>query len=69
MVDDPVVQIDRQRKTVTTADGSVIPYSKLVVAAGIWTNRTLRKMSLPLLPLVTSIEQQTYYSTPPGKTW
>ena len=68
MVDDPVVQIDRQGKTVITADGAVIPYSKLVIATGIWTNRTLQKMSLPLLPLVTSIEQQTYYSTPPGKT-
>ncbi|CAE7419704.1 PIPOX [Symbiodinium sp. CCMP2592] len=66
LVDDPVVQIDRQGKTVTTADGAVIPYSKLVIATGIWTNRTLQKMSLPLLPLVTSIEQQTYYSTPPG---
>ncbi|CAE7620350.1 solA [Symbiodinium natans] len=67
MVDEPVVCIDRQKKTVTTADGSVIPYSKLVVATGIWTNCTLQKMSLPLLPLVASIEQQTYYSIPEGK--
>ncbi|CAE7463747.1 soxA [Symbiodinium pilosum] len=66
LVDETVVQVDRQGKTVTTADGTVIPYSKLVVATGIWTNSMMQKMSLPLLPLITSIEQQTYYSVPEG---
>jgi len=34
--------------------------------AGIWTNHVLKAMDLALLPLVTSIEQQTYYATPEG---
>lgn len=36
------------------------------MAAGIWTNKVLQAMDLPLLPLVTSVEQQTYYNTPTG---
>lgn len=38
----------------------------LFFKAGIWTNSVLRAADLPLLPLVTSIEQQTYYATPEG---
>lgn len=34
--------------------------------AGIWTNQVLHAMQLPSLPLVTSVEQQTYYATPEG---
>ncbi|CAJ1370915.1 unnamed protein product, partial [Effrenium voratum] len=65
-VEEPVVRIDRDRKMVTTADGKTQAYSKVVVAAGIWTNKVLQAMDLPLLPLVTSVEQQTYYNTPTG---
>lgn len=61
-----VLEIDRNKKTVTLEDGRSIKYSKLVVAAGIWTNHVLKAMDLALLPLVTSIEQQTYYATPEG---
>lgn len=61
-----VLEIDRTKKTVTLEDGRSIKYSKLVVAAGIWTNHVLKAMDLALLPLVTSIEQQTYYATPEG---
>jgi len=62
-----VISIDRKKKTLSLADGRSIRYSKLVLAAGIWTNSVLRAADLPLLPLVTSIEQQTYYAAPEGK--
>ncbi|CAK9092064.1 unnamed protein product [Durusdinium trenchii] len=65
-VESPVVSIDRAKKTVTTEDGKTIAYSKLVLAGGIWSNQILSLMGLPLLPLVTSVEQQTYYATPEG---
>lgn len=78
-IEEPLVNIDRRKKTVTTKDGKTLHYSKLVLAAawrcicflealqaGIWTNQTLKLMELPLLPLVTSVEQQTYYATPEG---
>eukprot|EP00438_Fugacium_kawagutii_P022621 Skav213710 [mRNA] locus=scaffold549:29446:35373:+ [translate_table: standard] len=63
---DAVVSVDRSKKIVTLEDGRKIRYSKLVLAAGIWTNQVLHAMQLPLLPLVTSVEQQTYYATPEG---
>ncbi|CAK9037817.1 unnamed protein product [Durusdinium trenchii] len=66
-IDESVVSIDRQKKTVTTEDGTVISYSKLVLAAGIWTNGLLQKMNLSLLPLVATIEQNTYYAPSKGR--
>jgi len=52
-----VEAIDRQRRTVTTSDGRTLRYSRLVLASGPWTNQTLTRCGLPLLPLVISNEQ------------
>lgn len=52
-----VEAIDRQRRTVTTSEGRTLPYSRLVLASGPWTNQTLARCGLPLLPLVVSNEQ------------
>ena len=43
-------------------EGSLISKSK----AGIWTNGLLQKMNLSLLPLVATIEQNTYYAPSKG---
>lgn len=43
-----------------TSEGDVIPYDKLVLTSGPWTNRVLSSASLRQLPLVVSNEQQLY---------
>jgi glycine/D-amino acid oxidase-like deaminating enzyme len=65
-MDDPVVQIDRQNKTVTTQKGAVCPYDTLVIAAGPWTNAMLKTAKLSLLPLVISNEQAVYLQPKKG---
>lgn len=46
--------------------GAVLLGAAHCAKAGIWTNQVLHAMQLPSLPLVTSVEQQTYYATPEG---
>ena len=67
-LDDAVVKIDRKNKTVTTQKGVVCEYDSLVVAAGPWTNATLSKAKLSLLPLVISNEQAVYLQPKKGVT-
>ena len=59
-LDDSAVKIDRKAKTVTTQKGVVCKYDKLVVATGPWTNATLQKAGLSLMPLAISNEQAVY---------
>jgi glycine/D-amino acid oxidase-like deaminating enzyme len=65
-LDDAVVKIDRKNKTVTTQKGVICEYDSLVVAAGPWTNATLSKAKLSLLPLVISNEQAVYLQSKKG---
>ena len=66
LLDDSVVKIDREARTVTTQKGVVCSYDTLVVAAGPWTNAVLTSASLPLLPLAVSNEQAVYLQPKQG---
>jgi len=55
--DDEAVRIDRQRKVVVLQSGTEVPYDKVVLTSGPWTNKLLQASGLDLLPLVPSVEQ------------
>lgn len=59
--DDAVQAIDVETKTIKTESGQEIKYDKLVLCAGAWTNKLLKKADLPILPIVASNEQQVYF--------
>jgi nitrite reductase (NADH) large subunit len=51
--------VDRRVRTVTTADGEVLPYDKLVLATG----------SVPFVPPIAGRDGRTASSTAPSTTW
>jgi sarcosine oxidase len=61
ILDESVCAIDTAARIVTTEEGTVVEYDKLVLTAGPWTNRVLAMAGLPLLPLVVTNEQKAYF--------
>lgn len=61
-----VVEIDRREKTIRTDEGTIINYSKLVLAGGAWTNKLLQMADLKLMPIVPTLEQIFYFNPKPG---
>eukprot|EP00929_Paragymnodinium_shiwhaense_P106674 TRINITY_DN72270_c0_g1_i1.p1 TRINITY_DN72270_c0_g1~~TRINITY_DN72270_c0_g1_i1.p1 ORF type:complete len:471 (+),score=108.39 TRINITY_DN72270_c0_g1_i1:80-1492(+) len=58
---------DTAAKIVTTDEGERISYDKLVLCCGPWTNQALQRSGLRQLPLVVSMEQQTFFDPRPGQ--
>lgn len=61
---DEVVAIDRRLRMVHTEDGQSLPYDRLVLCCGPWTNAVLARASpaLAALPLYVTAEQQVYFA-------
>jgi len=60
------ISIDRNAKTVRTESGTIIRYSKLVISAGVWTNKVLKMADLKLMPIIPTLEQIFYFNQKPG---
>ena len=61
MLDERIVKIDQTRKELVAESGKRIPYEKLILCAGAWTNKLLVDSGLSPMPYVVSAEQFVYY--------
>jgi len=68
-----LVSCDTSKRVVTTDEGRQFHYDRLVLCCGPWSNQALKMCGLAQLPLVVSIEQQSYFEAFPGQeslhTW